>query len=240
MFGMGSSVDSSDYLFSKGNVFAYWSAEDAVVSQAGVAIRIPDVSGNRQIARDLTPVSTGPTWNQRDSNFNGRASVSSSTANIRMNATFDTSMLQPYTIYLVMRVETNAATMFWRSNAGNFTNSAGMFINSGPGTCGQQVLDGGQAVTSAVAVTVGNKVSCFVYNGGSSAQYFNDSVTPFAAAPGQGGLDGNSCAVITIGNFGSANVYSWATMICYSVAHSSADRQEIMKFLGNKYRIAIT
>lgn len=240
VLGLSLLPSAGDTIKSVPGLFAYWSADNAVVS-GGAIIRLPDLSGNVQTARDLTPVTTGPTYTAVDSTFNNRPSISSSTANIRMQATFDTSLAQGYTVYLVMNVASNAGTVFWRSNAGNNVNSAGYQILGGPAASVIATQDSALALTSVGSVTVGNKVSCCIYdNANTSAQYLNDSANTWATSPGDGNVDSLSCSVMTIGNFGTANIYAWTTMALYAGSHNAVTRKKIMSYLGNKYSIAVS
>lgn len=221
-------------------LFAYWTAENAIMN-ANKVVKLPNQALSKQTARDLVPVTTGPDLIYSDPHFNNRTSISSSTANIRLQCTFDTPLFQGHTVYLVMRVEANAGSMFWRSNAGNNVNSAGFVLNGGPGTSVQATQDSSLAITSVNAVAVGNYVSCFIYNStGISGQYMNDSINPWAISPSQGSLDNLSCTVMTIGNFATANIYSWTAMACYNNVHTQPMRYEIMNFLGTKYGIPTT
>lgn len=240
MIGISLMQSNLDPVREAGNLFAYWTAENAVMSASKI-VKLPDQSLNKQTARDLVPVTTGPDLIYNDTNFNNRNSISSSTANIRLQCTFDTPLVQGYTVYLVMRVASNAGSMFWRSNAGNNVNSAGFVINGGPGTSVQATQDSSLAITSVNSVAIGNYVSCFIYNStGVSGQYMNDSINPWAISPSQGSLDALNCNVMTIGNFGTANIYSWTAMACYSAVHTQPQRYTIMNFLGSKYGIKTT
>lgn len=242
--GIGSLLSlggSQDLLLTVTGLFAYWKADNVTVS-GGVIVTMPDQSGNRQTARDLTVPTTGPTYNAVDTNFNSKPSVSGTTGQARrVEATLDTSLVQAYTTYTVMRVETNANYMYWRSNAGNFTDSAGFYVQPTL-TATLQVNDVGSAVTSATSLTAGTSyVNCCIYNTGTSAIYFNDSQTAFASAPGDGTIDANNCAVVSVGTFTAEECdYSWTTMALYSGAHDAATRSKIMKSLGSKYGITVT
>lgn len=235
-------LTSGDFVKSVPGIFAYWNAENAIVSGTTITT-LPDQSGNNQSLRNLTISGTAPTYTEIDSNFNDHPSISAFVASTTqaLQATFDTSLLQPYTIYLVMSVSTNANEMIWRSNAGNFTNSAGFYINTATPTTTILTKDSSVAVTSVGTVANGNHVSCCVYDSANtSAIYIDSSATAIAISPGDGSLDTNNCAVMTIGAIGSLVVYSWASMICYSGAHSALQRKSLMSYLGKKYGIVTT
>lgn len=242
-FGMGTLLGlggSASPIFTTGGLFSYWTADNAITS-GGLITSLPDQSGNGQAARNLTKVTTGPTYNSSDSNFNGYPSISGTTSNVRMQSTFDTSLAQPSTVYLVMKQFSTASTMFWRTNAGNNTNGVSMIVNSGPGTIFIATLDSANAITSSGSLSATNYVSCCVYNSaGVSGIFLNNSQTAFATSPGQGTVDTNNCAVITIGSFGTAISYSWASMACFNGAHTAAQRLKIMSYLGNRYAIAVS
>lgn len=228
-----------DLIKSVPGLFAYWNAELVVLGATTVIQRLPDQSGNLKTARDLVQVSTGPTLTKVDPNWNNKPSISSSAANIRLQSTFDTNLTQGYTIYLVHNITAYAGTMFWRTNAGNNTGAAGYTIDTGPASAHIQTQDAGNAITSAGSVTVGNYVNCSIYNStGISAIYYNNSLTPFATSPGQGTVDAVDCSVMTIGNFTTANSYSWTMMACYQGVHDQFTRQKLMNYMGSKYGVA--
>lgn len=226
--------------YSIAQMFAYWEASKNTVS-AGNILTLLDISGNGVSARNLAAVGTGPAYTAADSTFNNQPSVSGGAgAGFRVQSTFDQKLTQPATYYLVMNINnTNSATVYWRSNAGNFTDSAGFYMPStrlGSILC----LDSAQAITCGSAVAIGTYVCCAVYNGSSSALYFNNSTTPTASSPSQGGMDANGCSVMTMGSFGAGAAYTWTSQICYRGAHSQPVRQHIMQWLGVKYGITVT
>ena len=220
-------IPSVDPIYGIGGLFAYWSS-DRVLQSGGTVSKVIDISGNNNSARDLSAVSTQPIYTAYDPNFNYRASISGTAINTRMQSTFDTAMGNPCTTYLVCNMSTNANTVFWQSNSGNFTNSAGLFASGGQ--LNPSALNaGGSFATTAVAN--GNHVVCTVYNNASSAVYVDSSVT----AVGSGTLDTAAPTVMTIGSFASAVNYSWCCMLVYSGAHTLVQRQKVMDFLQHKY-----
>jgi aryl-phospho-beta-D-glucosidase BglC (GH1 family) len=224
-----------------GPIFAYWDAANAVVT-SGLVDSIPNTSGYGTSARTLQKVGVaGPTYNAASAHFNGQASVSSTLPNRRVQATFDSIQVQPYTVYHVLRAETNTTTVYWRTNAGNFDDSPGFTLQSDRRPRAQ-VANGGGAITSTSALmTAGaNYVHCGVYSGAASALYFNNSATPNASSPAQGSLGTNGAAVLTIGSFTTGVNYEWACCIIYAGAHDAATRQNVMRWLGAKYGIATT
>lgn len=222
-------------------LLGYWNSESVVATAAGVISIVRDQSRANLTARNLTPVSTGPTLTPNDPNFNHKPSIGSSTANIRLQSTLGTTFAQPYTCYHTINITAYTGTMFWRSNAGNNINSVGMNISSGPGQIHIQTQDSSLAITSVGSVSLGSAVSCCVYNsGGISGIYLNDSQNPFALSPSQGDLDNLGATVLTVGNFTTANSYSWTSLAIYQGAHDAPTRLTIMKHLGARYGIATT
>lgn len=222
------------------NLFAWWDLESCTVA-TGLVTAIADQSGNGQAARNLAKVGTnGPTYTAADTNFNGMPSIGDTVANKIMQATFDTAVTQPATWYLVLNQPSNAATTFWRSNAGNFTGSHGVYVTS-TGTISMLTHDASLAI-SKTGFGTGSKVTCAVYNGANttSAWYSNNSATPFMVKPTDGSLDTDSAAAVTIGSFGSAVTYSWAHMSVYNGVHDATTRALVMNWLGAKYGIAVT
>ena len=220
-------------------LFAFWTADNVVLS-GGVVSEMPDVSGNNVKARNLVKVTTGPTYTASDPTFNFQPSVSSNAANVRLHSTFDTTLAQPSTVYLVMNVSNAGNGMFWRTNAGNFLNSTGLFINGTTPTAVMQVRDtAALAVTSPSALAGTKHVTCAIYNTTASALYVDNSQATFAVSPTHGSVDNDGCTAMTIGNFGTAVPYSWTTMICYSGTHDADTRRRVMAWLGLRYGITI-
>jgi hypothetical protein len=241
VIGISMMLGGNDVMKSVPGLFAYWSADNAVVI-GGTVNKVKDASGNNVAARDLSSAALDPTYNASDANFGGKPSISATNAAAkRLESTLDVSLAQAYTAYTVMRVETNANTMYWRSNGGNFTNSAGFYVQASL-VATLQVLDAGSALTSATSLTAGTSyVNCCIYNGATSAIYMNDSANTFAVAPGNGSIDANSAAVITIGTFTAEECnYSWTTMALYTGAHDAITRKKVMSYLGSKYGITTT
>lgn len=223
-------------------MFAYWNAENAALSGTSI-VTLADQSGAGQSARNLVRVANpGPEYNASDPNFNYYPSIYGTAATgPRMQAlTFDTPIAQPYTVYLVHRIETNANTVFWRSLNGNYDNSAGYYMSGGFARL-QTANSSGNTIVSSGAIANGNKVMCAVYNGmtANSAMYYNDSTNASGAYPAQGGIDVANCNGLTIGSFFSAVTYSWAAMVIYTGAHDQPTRAKVMSFFGNKYGIAV-
>lgn len=235
MFPLRFLYSPSNFLITVPGIHSLYSA-DVCTNSGGTASIIPDISGNKEVS--MTVPSGNPVYNAADPLFNNKPSFSSASAARRVEAIFNNPIVQAYTIYLVMRVETNANTVYWRTLQGNFDNSAGFYLQSDliPRA---QTRDGGSAITSLTALSAGtNYVSCIVYNTTSSALYFNDSTTPNAQSPGQGSLNDNPCNGLTMGTFtGQPASYTWTTSVQYSGAHDQPTRKKIMDFLGNKYGI---
>lgn len=244
VIGLSMMLTSGDVMDSIPGLFAYWNSENVVVAGSTVT-KVKDVSGNNKTARDLSTVSLDPTYTAADANFAGKPSISATSgAAKRLQATLDVSLAQPSTWYLVMRAETVGAgkVVYWRSNAGNFTDSAGLYV---PDTMTMHMLtlDASNAISSTNTVTGGtNYVNCCVYNStGVSSIYMNNSQTVWSTSPGEGSIDSNSCAVVTIGTFaGEEAAYSWTTMAAYSGVHDAATRKKVMAYLGAKYGITTT
>lgn len=222
-------------LFTIPNMVALWDASNAVAT-GGAIDSIPDQSGNGNTL--LKVGATGPTLTATDSNFNNQPSIGTTIANRRLSVTLaDSGAVQPYTVYHVIRCETNSNTVYWRTNAGNFTGSAGFYLQSDrlPRV---QTRDAGFTITSGNAITTGgtNYVTCTVYNTTSSAIYFNSSSTANAS----GTVNNDNLSTITVGSFGSAVSMSWASLVIYSGAHDQSTRAKVMSFLGSKYNISTT
>lgn len=238
MFPMRTLYSSSNVLLTVPNLHSLYSADRCVLSGTSV-VSIQDTSGKNEVAMTV-PVGN-PVYNALDPLFNYKPTFTCTSAARRVETIFNNPITQGYTIYLVMRVETNANTVYWRTLQGNFDDSAGFYLQSDliPRA---QTRDGGSAITSTNALVAGtNYVSCIVYNTTSSALYFNDSQTPNASAPTDGSVNDNPCNGLTMGTFtGQPASYTWALSAQYSGAHDASTRSKIMKYLGNKYGISIT
>ena len=234
----GISNSSSNIILQTPGLFACWSSENAV-APSGTADTILDLSANNQPARYLQKVgATGPTVTLGDSSYNLYPSINSTSANIRMQSTFDQSLAQPATVYIVTSLINNAGTYFITTNAGNFDNSLGMSMSSA-GNISMQCANAGPALTtSSTHNDDGTHVLAAIYNTSNSELYIDNSQTPVAQSPGDGSVSSNSAAAITIGTFGTAITYSWAFIAYYSGAHDQYTRFRIMSFLGRKYKIS--
>lgn len=219
-------------------IFGYWTADNAVLS-GGLVSELPDVSRNRRAARSLKRVGTGLTYTASDPTFNRKPSVSSTGTDKRLQATFDVALSQPYTIYQVVNQAAGAIaenSFYWRSNAGNLTNSAGFYVYDGAPVI--QNHDAGNAVTAGSALSGQAHVTCCVYNGSASYIYVDDSQAAFAG-PSDGLVDSDTCTVMTVGSFGTSVSYSWTTLIAYSGSHDAHTRRRVMRWLGMKYGVAV-
>lgn len=234
----GISNSSSNIILQTPGLFAYWDSE-RTVSPAGTVDVVFDKSSNGQPQRNLYKVGgTGPVITYDDPLYNGFPSINDSAANIRLQSTFDESLAQPATVYIVTSLNNQAATYFITTNAGNFDNSFGMSMSSA-GNISMQCLNAGPALTSSSGYNDDTShVIAAIYNTSSSSLYLDNSQTPIAQSPGDGSVSSNSAAVLTIGSFGTAMVHSWAFIAYYSGAHDQYTRFRIMSFLGRKYKIS--
>lgn len=211
---------------------------DFCTQSAGTATVIPDQSNNHEVS--LTVVSGNPLYTAADPLFNNMPSFSSVVAGRRVEGAFHSALAQPSTYYMVHDIQANSNKVYWRSNQGNYADSAGYYYDSGL-IAHMQTLDGGNAVTAGSAASTGQYVSCAVYNGNSSALYLNNSQTPFASSPSQGQVDGNSNLVMTIGTFtGQSASYIWTMAIQYQGAHDAVTRKKLFAYLGQRYNIGTT
>lgn len=241
MFGIGLGFINGNTFspFSVSGLHSYYTA-DVCTNSGGTVTVIPDQSANHEAS--LTVVSGQPLYTAADTQFNNRPSFGCVSAARRVEVTFNTPITQPATYYQVIKVVSNPGTVYWRSNQGNFTDSAGFYVQSDL-SVHLQCSDGGQAITSPGTITPGTYVSCTIYDsaGASSALYLNNSVTPFTSEPSDGDVDANSNLVMTIGTFvGDSNTYYWTAAAQYNGAHSAATRSKLMKFFGTKYGITTT
>lgn len=230
---------SYDTLTSQKGLFALWSAENAITT-SGTIDAIPNSFSNDSPGKTLTKVgATGPSLTAQDPSFNNFPSISSTLANRRLETTFDSSLAQPGTVYLVTTLNTNPGTFFARTNAGNFDASFGLTISS-TGSLSIQCANAGPAVTSAAGYIddLPHVIACIYDGSATSAIYLDNSQTAIASAPGSGSVSSEDSAVVTIGSFGTAINYSWALMAFYSGSHDSYTRFRIMNYLGRKYKIS--
>lgn len=213
---------------------SYYTSDLCTVSSSTATV-IPDQSGNSETS--LTPKVAAPLYKATDSKFNGLPSFGSNFEERRCQGTFNNPLLQPATYYMVIFVSnSNGGKVFWRSNQGNFTNSAGFEINSSYEPL-MLTQDNSQAVSGRSSI-FGAYVSCAVYNsGGTSSLYLNDSTNSFMSSPGDGDIDGNGNYTMTIGSFDSEEYY-WTAAAQYQGAHNQATRQLLLSYFGSKYGIS--
>ncbi len=210
---------------------------DVCTHTASTVSVVPDQSGNGETS--MTVAGSSPLYTASDADFNGLPSFGSVTAARRLQATFASSLAQPSTYYLVMKVVSNPGYVYWRSNQGNFTDSGGLYMTPSLEPV-MIVADSSLAISAATPIAAGVYVSCAIYNyGGVSAFYLNNSASAHMTSPSQGNLDGNSNACMTIGTV-SSETYTWTAAAQYSGAHDADTRQQLMAYFGAKYGITTT
>ena len=243
------SITFGDPIVNFPGTFAYWTAENSVLTGGITFVSLPDTSNNQKTVNNLTiPTGAGgvaPTWIRNDPNFNGMPSIAGTAINQRVQSSGTVAFAQAYTVYHVLRHTSNANTMYWRSAGGNFSGSAGLYVSGGSNSPTMQNLDtGGHAINTSNTLTTGTSyVTSSVYDnaGATSALYVNNSQTAFMSQSGTTNIiDAGSCTQMTVGNFGSVATYSWTAMAVISGSHDAPTRKFIMSFFGGKYNIPVT
>lgn len=173
-----------------------------------------------------------PTYVAADANFNGKPTVSFDGGdNLRTGAFTGGPYAQPITIYVAFRSSASAVYVF-----DDLDNTSRIVFGTGVSTSG--FIFAGTQVNVAQSINT-THVAGLVYNGASSAGYIDDSQT--AVASGDAGS--NALKALTIGarfTLDTNLIGQIAEIIVYSGAHNAETRQWAMKYMGNRYAVAVT
>lgn len=224
------------------NMFVWWYASDAVDDGSGYADSIPNSSGAGDSTRDLIAAvapyafaTLKPIIYTGDSDFGGRTSVGdaspATTGRAFVNSgggTFDSTLSQPSTWYIVAKLYATSNVKYFRLNR---SGSASSNVHALTGDANPNLYV--NAGTSwAFATTSGVHIICAVYNGASSAVYFDNPDT----AVNTSDAGANSCNQIFSGAFyNDLAAWKWAEHGAYSVAHDATQRTQVFDYLAAKY-----
>lgn len=200
---------------------------------------VADTSKNVTQATD----SRRPTINVADSSFNGRNTLSftgNTFAQSLTSGAWTTTLAAPQTIYAVVNGSGSTADVR-RITVLDYTFAANICAMYGATATGSLTIRGTTNLVTA-ASNISNGVSSVVggvYNGASSAVYRDN------ASSGTSGTTGSDTGTgIGIGARSTVNDGGWdgkiATILVYSGAHTTAQRQLIMGYLGAYYGISVT
>lgn len=173
-----------------------------------------------------------------DSVFNGRNSVqfTASSSQRLQTGTWTATVAQPTTVYVVASVTSAAAI---RTMVDGLTTGGRHTIQTTL-TNGYTSISAGNAVADTTGTADGvARVRCIVFNGVSSEIYVNNATTATAT--------GNALTQAPTGlslgcTFGLANFLDGklGTVLLYTGAHTTAQRQALMLWLGSRYGVTVT
>lgn len=229
-------------------VWAY--AGTATVDGSNNVSAMNDQSGSGVAARNFVQAtdSLRPAYTATDANFNNKPSVRGGSSDMRLAQGTNTALPQPFTIYIVYRLDvTNAARFMYDSTSGK----RDALYSSGTGVFRLFTSSEGDASDddAGVSPNTSTHVACTIWNGnivaGSSStgtRLFVDNSQTAVSFPNSTITDQNPTLFI-LGNSVNANSAgcAYAEVIIYSAAHDAATRQAVMKtYLGPKYGVTTT
>jgi hypothetical protein len=210
-------------------------------SKVSTAVSRHAWNGVADTSKDVTQGTDAkrPTVNLADAAYNGRNTLSFdyAAAQILRSATLTAAIAAPQTVYAVAlstgtTADTHRLTNFDTTGAQN-RGSLYQAITTGSGVArGSSGL-----VVSTTNVSDGAaRVYCGVFNGASSGLYLNNATTGWTSTAGSDTFDG-----ISIGGLVSTQTWDGkiACVLVYSGAHTTAQRQLIMGYLGTYYNVAV-
>lgn len=185
-----------------------------------------DQSGNGNNVTQGTAADQPP-YTAADSNFNGRPSVGpfSSTSYALNASTFTIS--QPNTIYLVAYAANTAQNVF-------FDGSSSRQIIGRAGATTWWIYAG--TTVDANGANGNPHAFCLTLSSGTGTLYVDNSQT--AAVSSTAGSDALTGLVVGVGSGDAAPNGSIAEFLIYSGAHTTAQVQQVFRYLGARYGLA--
>ena len=209
---------------------AAWYRADNVVLNAGNVQTWPDLTLTS--AHDLAQGTAGtrPIWVASDAGYGGQPSLDTRTGRWMSTGAGVFSLAVPCTYYWVGHTTSAlAAVLTGGGAAGNHENGS----NSRP----SYTFAGTVLSSPANDADVAN-VRCSVLNGASSAIYVSDSQT----AKASGAAGSNTLTQLFMGATNAAGA-PWngfvTELVIYTGAHDAATRQRVMRYLGQRYNLAV-
>jgi hypothetical protein len=193
---------------------------------------VADTSKNATQATDARR----PTINLADGAYGSRNTLSftgASTIQLLQSGAWTTGLSQPCTQYVVCSGSNKVSQRLATDGIGAANRNAVYYTSGGLGS-----VFAGSTVSGAAIDDDVSRVLCGVFNGASSAIYLSNASTGTTGNAGAQTLTG-----ITVGS-DYAITQGWngkiAAVLVYSGAHTTAQRQLIMGYLGAQYGITVT
>ena len=174
-----------------------------------------------------------PTYASTAAGYGGRPALASNGSQF-LAATI-AGFSQPCTTYWVGEVSSAGGVVAVGTQTG-----AATLVGSGFAGANLTVVSGGTSIAGAVNNSTPH-VTCTVLNGASSAVYMTDSQT--ASGSGNAGATnvGTSLGIFASGTGGALiMVGKMVAVVVYAAAHNASQRQQIMKWLGAGFRLAVS
>ena len=192
----------------------------------------PSGDANRHAKQDI--VANMPTIVEADSDFNGHNSLVSGSGIWLYTGNFSASMAQPVTIYVVGKPGASAVYECFVDGLSTTAREA-MFSHQN----GTPMISAGATLSGGISYKSQKIVHCGVFDSASSSQYTNSVTTPSSTGNAGAGVS----AGITLLN-DSSRTYpvlgKFAAAAIYKGIHDASTRSRVMRYLGDKYGIAIT
>jgi hypothetical protein len=229
--------DVSPPLFS--TLRAWYRADLGVTQVAGVVSQWNDSSGAGDANRNLSQstAASKPAFTASNANFNGKPTIDTDGVDDFLDSgTFSGgAYAQPITMYIVARSNSLATGPSLVDSP--TVNREVPFIGGG----GEVNMFAGAVITSAAGAWTNatTHVTCFVWNGASSAAYVDRYNTATVTGnPGAASFDAIRVGYTAAGSRQFNG--SYGEIIVYSGAHNATTRQSIMQGLGTRYGVTVT
>lgn len=174
-------------------------------------------------------------YTSSDSDFRGRASITTGTIGRMVTGTWSNAVPNVTTHYYVCKVP-NSTQLGLLMDGPNATNRQTFYTQNGQ----IYAFTPNTTIVSTTARTNQVVVACLVFNGASSAVYVNNMTTP----EGTGNLPASSMPSLVFGQYHQSDNYpfnsKFAAAGIYAGAHDTTTRLRIGRSLGADYGVTIT
>lgn len=216
---------------------AAWYKADAGITLNGATVSAwADQSGVGDSNRNLSQGTAGfqPTFVASDSNLGNRPSLlfTAASSTRLVSGAWSSAPAQPLTMYMAMRGGSQSNQYITDGKAGR---GLIQMIDAG----GKAAFYAGSTVSSTISLISTSAILCGVFNGASSSGY----VSHYSNSDASGNFGTNTFDGITVGcGFNAANFFGGniAEILVYGAAHSAAQRQTVVQYLGTKYGVSVS
>jgi LSD1 subclass zinc finger protein len=211
-----------------------WLRADLGVTPSGSNVtQWNDQSGNG--ANVSAPVGSGPQVNAVDAAYSGQTTLSFDAGKGEyLTGSYASSLAQPVTVYLVGQMAVDAVNNpeWLDGNNANRLACAGSVTNDYP------LMYAGTSLGATSGAMSSKCAICYTFNGSSSSMALN-AVTPQTTGNAGTGGPGTAISLASLGGAAPFMTGKIAEVLVYGAAHTAAQRQQVLRYLGGRYAIAI-